>query len=230
MAAAQKEAQPRASRLERSVRWLMIFVIVGLGLHAALFVWYRAPDLPMWDDWRHIENHVMPALEGSFHWRDLYDNHHPSPMLALLYIGNAKLLRLHQVYLALLGVACLVGMWFLASRHVLPDGDGASAVQRIERNVLMCVVALLLLTPYYPVDFSFPLIIHLCLYVGLALWYVAHVIGPARERATWRSWALQGVAGVVLMCLVHRDYAVLAMAAAVTTAEKPFDGDHLDYG
>jgi hypothetical protein len=57
------------------------------------------------DDWRFIKIFLMPFMKGDFDFRQLWsDPTHPDPIMAILFILNAKLFNLQMNYSALGGI------------------------------------------------------------------------------------------------------------------------------
>ena len=64
--------------------WLVFFI---LAINAALFTRATASAHISADVFRHMEEIVLPWLQGEADWRVFWHNHHPSP--CLLYTSDA---------------------------------------------------------------------------------------------------------------------------------------------
>lgn len=80
------------------------WVLFGLlAINALLFIFFTASPHVRSDVWRHLENVVIPFLDGSEGWSILWSNHHPSPLLHIIQIINIKFLGFRLDYEAYLG-------------------------------------------------------------------------------------------------------------------------------
>ena len=124
--------------------WLVFFL---LSINALLFLLTTTSPYARADVWRHLDEIIIPFLDGSSDWTVLWSNHHPSPLLHILQIVNLKFLGFRLHFDALLGFFFQVLTSFLLVSRILQSaGHNFAPVEQKDHSLFvgtLLVVAIL---------------------------------------------------------------------------------------
>ena len=124
--------------------WLVFLL---LSINALLFLLTTTSPYARADVWRHLDEIIIPFLDGSRDWTVLWSNHHPSPLLHILQIVNLKFLGFRLHFDALLGFFFQVLTSFLLVSRILQSaGHNSSPVEKTDHSLFvgtLLVVAIL---------------------------------------------------------------------------------------
>ena len=93
------------AKINTNIYWI-VFIIVSFNV--LLFTYYNAIPFVKSDGWRFVNIYLEPWYENSLGLIDLFKDHHPQPVTAVLFILNAELFGLRMDYEALLGAAFVI--------------------------------------------------------------------------------------------------------------------------
>ncbi len=133
--------------IERPLILCLWLVFLLLSINALLFLLTTTSPYARADVWRHLDEIIIPFLNGSSDWTVLWSNHHPSPLLHILQIINLKFLGFRLHFDALLGFFFQVLTSFLiVSRMLQSAGHDPESEQQREHSLFvgtLLVVAIL---------------------------------------------------------------------------------------
>ena len=95
-----------------------------LSVNVFLFSYINAIPYVKSDGWRFIEIYLSPWNQGLLNVADLFRDHHPQPLTAVLFIANAEWFGLRMDYEALLGVVFVILGSFVLLREMIKDDIG----------------------------------------------------------------------------------------------------------
>ena len=73
------------------LKYLFMFVFSLLAMNVILFTYFNALPFVTADGWRFINIYLIPWHKGVLGISDLFQDHHPSPLIAILFILNSEL-------------------------------------------------------------------------------------------------------------------------------------------
>lgn len=102
-------------QLSSHLVWIVFFL---LALNVVLFTYFNALPYVKSDGWRYIDIYLIPWNEGSLGVSGFFNDHHPAPITAGLFIINAEILGLRMDYEAMFGVLFVVLSSFVLIREM----------------------------------------------------------------------------------------------------------------
>ncbi|MDH5766296.1 MAG: hypothetical protein OEZ38_09795 [Gammaproteobacteria bacterium] len=105
-----------SSSLQRNYLLWMLFLL--LALNVVLFSYFNALPYVKSDGWRFIDIYLIPWEEGTLGLSGFFQDHHPAPLVASLFIVNAELFGLRMDYEAMFGVLFIVLTAFVLVREM----------------------------------------------------------------------------------------------------------------
>ncbi len=106
-------AMKLSSETIASFVFAVIFFI--LALNAATFTYINTSLEVRSDGWRHLNDVVLPFVNGESDFYVLWSNHHAFPFLHMLQIASLKIFDLRTDVIAFFGMSCQVLFAFLIS-------------------------------------------------------------------------------------------------------------------
>lgn len=101
--------------LNRHQSTIVIAIFLSLAIHVLLYTYIAATPFIRADGWRYMDIYLIPLWNGTFEWKMLWNDIHPYPLSALLYILNVKYFGLNMMYEAIFGIIfkiAFVGLLF----------------------------------------------------------------------------------------------------------------------
>lgn len=89
---------------QRSFSWLLYILLFSLVVHSFALVNEVASNHVVADAWRHLVQYYIKWEDGSFKAGDLFSDHHPNALSAILYIVNGEYFSLQFKYQAFNGM------------------------------------------------------------------------------------------------------------------------------
>jgi hypothetical protein len=86
------------------LNYFAIAILALFFINALVFTYYNANPLTKSDEWRFISLYLRPWYDGTLTWQELWLDHHPQPLTAMLFIINAELFNLRMDIEALLAI------------------------------------------------------------------------------------------------------------------------------
>lgn len=222
-------------------RCLIVIIASALFLNCSLFTYFNAIPLIKSDGWRFVKIYLEPWFEGSLTWRSLWDDHHPQPLTAALFIANAHWFSLKMHYESFLSLVFLLLSFFVICRTVL---DSLSLTRPWLATVMVSVVALVLFSLTSPQTYNWSLvsknfiftffgIVLVCLaqkgqkyneYTRLAMFGLGSTLFLLvfTDHAQIYIYSLALVSGVNLAISKDRYWAIMLLAIAVAKGVQVF--------
>ena len=133
--------------VERPLVLCLWLVFLLLSINALLFLLTTTSPYARADVWRHLDEIIIPFLNGSSDWTVLWSNHHPSPLLHILQIVNLKFLGFRLHFDALLGFFFqLLTSFLIVSRMLQSASHDPESEQQRDHSLFvgtLLVVAIL---------------------------------------------------------------------------------------
>ena len=95
--------------------WFVFFV---LAANVLLFTYFNSVPYVKSDGWRFIDIYLIPWSEGALRFADIFKDHHPQPLTAVLFIINAEFFGLRMDYEAIFGLMFVILSSFILVREL----------------------------------------------------------------------------------------------------------------
>lgn len=89
----------------KTLKVLSASAVLLIFINCMLFTYYNANPLIKSDGWRFLNIYLIPWLNNELHWTSLWQDHHPQPLTATLFLINANYFGLRMDYEALLAAS-----------------------------------------------------------------------------------------------------------------------------
>lgn len=111
-----------------SSKYFSCIILLFLSLNVALFLYLNAIPYVKSDGWRFIDIYLVPWFEGRLKFSDLFRDHHPQPLTAVLFILNAELFGLRMDYEGMFGVVFVILSSLILIREMKTSTTGRLAI------------------------------------------------------------------------------------------------------
>ncbi len=143
---------------DRFFKGIITFALVLATINAAAYVYLVAAPFVQADVFRHLEEVIIPFLQGRKNFLHLWSNQHPSPVLHLIQIANIKLFDFRLDYHAYLGFTFQLATVCLLIRHMLyARGTSNNGIDYVDTLFVVATIVLLL-GFNTPIQYSWPLL------------------------------------------------------------------------
>jgi hypothetical protein len=107
------------SDVHRAFRSLLYLLFAALVVHSFVLVNEVASNHIFADAWRHLVQYYIKWEDGTFEVRDLFSDHHPNALSAILYLINAEYFSLQFKYQAFNGMVFKMLLGLLVTYFVI---------------------------------------------------------------------------------------------------------------
>ncbi len=195
------------------LRWAFWGCFALLCLNALAFIHAAAAPSVKADDWRHLQEIIIPFLEGRTGIDVLWSNHHPVPLLHLIQIANINLLDLRLDAHAYMGLAFQAGYMLILVRCMLAT-TGLTAAGGKAAGACLLLTILLLAFGFNTLDqYKWPLLAaqQYLYFTGIVL--LLFTDKSMRRHGLRQHWAVVLIA--LLFMLINADFGTLFLAATI---------------
>ncbi|MCF6262213.1 MAG: hypothetical protein L3J24_01260 [Xanthomonadales bacterium] len=181
-----------------------------LFLNVVLFTYYNAIPLVKSDGWRFIQLFLVPWYEGSFQWQMLWADHHPQPLVALLFIANSELFGLRMDYEALFSVIVSMAVFLQLAKLIKKSfGDDKDSTY-FYLALFLIALFLFSLTSRVVYVWSLVTLVYVFLFFAVS---VARVVNTGvRQPPIFRNWVFLSIS-LVLFLITFGNAALLFIMA-----------------
>lgn len=204
--------------VNRTERWSISSLLIWgffflLACNALAFIYAATAPQIRSDVYRHLEEIVLPLIQGQAGLSILWTNHHPSPLLHLIQLANLEFFDFRLDYEAYLGLFFQVVGTALILKTLLAESANETR-RRGPGDVLFAFVFVAIALGFNsPVQYTWPLLatVQYLYFFGIVLFLLVDRCIRARSGAR-----LLGVAVAALVFLfANADYAIIFLASII---------------